>query len=141
MGARFQASGSGFAEIAGKMERLAARYPSLASEKGADAAQKCLDKEYATESGPDGTKWPPKKRPNGKPQGEASGDTKDSAKATPGPNGDVLLVVEGASDFLQDGTVNMDARPILPRDSLPAQWSEPMDQAAEDAIHEAYEGH
>lgn len=138
MGASLRSSGSGFAAFAKKLDRLADKYPALAGEKAADAAQKCLDKEYADEAGPDGAQWKAKKRPNGKPRGEASGDTKDSAKATPGPNAEVLLVVEGASDFLQGGTVHMDARPIIPTGKLPAQWAEPIDKAAEEAIHEAY---
>jgi len=138
--ASLKATGAGFADLAAKFDRLADRYPRLAAEKGAAAAQKCIDREYANEAGPDGTKWKQKKRPNGKPQGQASGETMASAKAIPGPNADILLSVEGAASYLQNGTSRMDARQILPEGKLDPEWAEPIDDAAHDAIHEAYEG-
>lgn len=140
MTARLLSGGHGFTALARKFERVSTRAAERMGEKGADAAQKVLAKQYADEAGPDGAKWPTKKRPNGKPQGEASGDTKDSARAIPGPSGQILLSVEGASSFLQGGTVNMDARQILPEDALPVQWSEPIDAACVEAIEEVYEG-
>lgn len=135
-----RSSGSGFAAIADKMERLARNAPREMSDRAAPAAQAVLAKQYAQECGPNGAKWKPKKRPNGKPQGQASGETMGSAQAMPGPNGDVLLIVEGASSHLQDGTDHMDARPILPSGSLPPMWSEPIDAAAVEGVRAAYEG-
>jgi hypothetical protein len=140
MAAGFRATGSGFASIAKKLQRLASTGEQKMAEKGADAAQDVLDKQYADEAGPGGARWPAKKRPNGKPQGRASDDTMDSARAVSGPGAEILLSVEGASSFLQDGTVKMDPRPILPRGSLPADWSGPIDAAAVEGIHDAYEG-
>ena len=140
MGASLRSSGRGLDEIARKFQAVADKAETRMSEKGAEAAQGVLDKQYATESGPSGAPWPAKKRPNGKPQGQASEETKDSAQAMPGPAGEILLVVEGASSFLQGGTVHMDPRQILPEDSLPPTWSEPIDTACVEAIRETFEG-
>jgi hypothetical protein len=108
----------------------------LMAEKGAEAAQDRLDEQFADTEDPSGRRWRPKKRPNGKPTLEATSDMKDSAQAIPGPSGDILLSVDGPADFHQSGTRKMVARKILPEGSLPPQWSEPIDQACHEAIHE-----
>ena len=132
---RLAYSGGAFAGLADRLDDLANLGEQKMAENGAKAAQEALDREFAEERKPNGGKWKRKKRPNGKPTLEASGDMKDSAKAVPGPNGEILLTVDGPAEFHQHGTSKMAARQILPEGNLPKRWSGPIDEAAHKAIH------
>lgn len=132
--------GNGFDVIAAKLQRLADKGEDRIAERGAEAAQKRLDEQFARTEEPSGLRWKPKKRPNGKPTLEESGDMKGSAKAVPGPNGDILLYVsDEKAAWHQEGTEKMIARKMLPEDELPPRWREPIDEAAHDAIHEVWD--
>ena len=135
-----KSTGSGFAALASKLDRLADDAPRKMAERAAAAAQGQLDREFATTTDPAGKRWKPKKIPNGKPTLQATGDMMASAKAIPGPTNDILLSVEGPAVFHQHGTVHMVARPILPDNKLRGEWMTAIDAAAVEGIHDAYEG-
>ena len=135
-----KSTGAGFAALAAHFDRFGDIAPQQMAERGAEIANVLLEAEYATESDPRRKKWPKKKRPNGKPQGVASGDTKDSAKAEPGPDASILLTVGTEhAQYLQSGTRNMKPRKILPEDKLTGIWKDAIDEAAHQGLHEAWD--
>lgn len=133
-------SGAGFASVARKFGRLADDGEDAMADAATEAADAQLARQYRTETGPSGAKWAPKKRPNGKPTLEASGDMKAGTKAERGPGPTVLLSVPDPAQYHQSGTSRMVARPILPNGSLEGEWQEAIDEAAHKAIHETFEG-
>lgn len=139
--ARLKSDGAGFASLSSRFDKLADNAPQKMAERGAEIANVLLAAEYATESDPRRKKWPKKKRPNGKPQGVESGDTRGSAKAEPGPDGSILLSADtDHAQFLQSGTRHMKPRKILPEDKLTTIWKTAIDEAAHQGIHDAWEG-
>jgi hypothetical protein len=133
-----KSSGSGFASLAARFDGLAEKAPAAMAKNGAEIAQVLLEAEYATESDPRRKKWKRKKTPNGKPQGVASGDTKDSVKAEAVGDGIELTVGTDHATFLQGGTTKMKPRKILPEDVLTGIWKTAIDEAAHQGIHEAW---
>lgn len=135
-----KSTGSGFASLSARFDKLADKAPHEMAEHCAEVATMVLAAEYASESDPRRKKWKKKKTPNGKPQGQASGDTMDSAKAVPGPNGSILLSVDTeAANFLQSGTTHMKPRKILPEDKLTGIWRDAIDEGAHQGIHTAWD--
>ena len=137
---KLKSTGAGFLALSNRFDAFADAAPRKMAESATEIANLLIAAEYATESDPRRKRWPKKKIPNGQPQGVASGDTRDSAKAVAGPNGQILLSVDtDHATFLQNGTVHMKPRAILPFDKLTTIWKDAIDEAAHQGLHDAWE--
>lgn len=120
-----------FARLGGLQRNLAelAKVPSAVSSEVAPVLTGKLQEQYATGTDPYGRPWAPL-RPSTLRKGRrpppltASGAMRDGTRAFALPGAGVGFSVPFPGRIHQGGSVNMQARPILPRGGrLPAGWS------------------
>ncbi len=105
-----------------------ARVPAATSREVSERLNPMLQQQFATGTDPYGRPWAPLrpstlKRGRRPPPLTASGKMRRGTKAFPLPGAGVGFTVPFPGNIHQGGSVNMQARPILPRGGrLPASW-------------------
>lgn len=94
-----------------------------------------VERQFVSGTAPDGKKWKPKKRGNGKPVGHGKTEKLSSGvQAVPTAEGIDIVSPTGHATFFDGGTKHMVARPIAPKDELPSKWEDAFEPIIEKAV-------